>query len=86
MKGFRQSAASATDSPATLGKLRPEFGFKVGVSGVRAAWTMVLADLTTLLGAAPGEARREDFNRLIVEENILGKRTTNNRWLTAQAP
>jgi hypothetical protein len=44
----------------------------------------MLADLTTLLGAAPGEAKREVFNRLIAEENILGKRTTSNRWLTAR--
>jgi len=44
----------------------------------------MLADLTTLLCVAPGKAKREDFNRLIVEENILGKRTTSNRWLTAR--
>ncbi len=29
-------------------------------------------------------AKREDFNRRIVEGNILGKRTTSNRWLTAR--
>jgi hypothetical protein len=45
---------------------------------------MMLADLTTLLGAAPAEAKREDFNRLIIQENVLGKRTTSNRWLTAR--
>ncbi len=84
MKGLHQSAVSGTDNPGTLGKLRPEFGFKVGVSGAHAARTMMLGDLTALLGAAPGEAKREDFNRLIVEENILGKRTTSNRWLTAR--
>jgi hypothetical protein len=67
-----------------LGELKTEFGFKVGVSGAHTARTMMLADLTALLGAAPGEAKREDFNRLIVEENVLGKRTTSNRWLTAR--
>jgi len=84
MKGVRQSAASASSSPGTLGNLRPEFGFKVGVSGAHTARTMMLADLTTLLGAAPAEAKRADFSRLIVEENLLGKRTTSNRWLTGR--
>jgi hypothetical protein len=84
MKGVRKSAASASSSPVTLGELRTEFGFKVGVSGAHTARTMMLADLTTLLGAAPTGSKREDFNRLIVEENVLGKRTTSNRWLTAR--
>lgn len=44
----------------------------------------MLADLTALLDAAPKDAKRENFNRLIVEENVLGKRTTSNRWLTAR--
>ena len=84
MKGLHEPAASETESPGTLGKLRPEFGFKVGVSGAHAARTMMLADLTALLEAAPREAKREDFNRRIVEQNILGKRTTSNRWLTGR--
>lgn len=84
MKGASKSATSATSSPGCLGELRTEFGFKVGVSGAHTARTMMLADITTLLGAAPAEAKREDINRLIVEENILGKRTTSNRWLTAR--
>ncbi len=84
MKGASKSATSATSSPGTLGELRTEFGFKAGVSGAHTARTMMLADITTLLAAAPKEAKREDFNQLIVEENILGKRTTSNRWLTAR--
>lgn len=44
----------------------------------------MLADLFTLLGAAPKDTKREDFNRLIVEENVLGKRTASNRLLTAK--
>ena len=44
----------------------------------------MLADLTTLLSNAPAEARRADFNKRIVEENCLGKKTTSNRWLTAR--
>lgn len=44
----------------------------------------MLADLAALLSAALAHAKREDFNRLIVEENVLGKRTSSNRWLTAR--
>ncbi|MCL5098270.1 MAG: DUF1819 family protein [Candidatus Omnitrophica bacterium] len=84
MKGVHQSAAKASSSPGTLGELRTEFGFKAGVSGAHTARTMMLADITALLVTAPKEAKREDFNQLIVEENVLGKRTTSNRWLTAR--
>ena len=84
MNVVRKFEATATTFPGTLGELRPEFGFKTGIGGAHTARTMMLADLTTLLGAAPGQAKRHDFNRLIVEENVLGKRTTSNRWLTAR--
>ncbi len=84
MKGIRKSATSTSSSPGNLGELKTEFGFKVGVGGAHTARTMMLADLTTLLVAARTGSKREDFNRLIVEENVLGKRTTSNRWLTAR--
>jgi hypothetical protein len=45
---------------------------------------MMLADLNALLAAAPAGTKREGFNRMIVEENVLGKRTTSNRWLSAR--
>jgi hypothetical protein len=79
-----EQVPTLASNPGTLGELRPEFGFKIGVSGAHAARTMMLMDLTALLAAAPKEAKREDFNRLIVDENLLGKRTTSNRWLTAR--
>ena len=72
------------ESPGTLGILRPQFGFKAGKSGAHAPRTLMLGDLATLLDAAPTQAKREDFNRLIVEQNVLGKKTTSNRWLTAR--
>lgn len=85
MKGASKSAASVSGSPGTLGKLGTEFGFKAGASGAHTARTMMLADLTALLAAVKNkDAKRDDFNRLIVEENVLGKRTTSNRWLTAR--
>lgn len=73
-----------TDSPGTLGDLQTEFGFKNGIAGAHSARTIMLTDLTALLAAASAQAKREDFDRLIVEENALGKRTTSNRWLTAR--
>jgi hypothetical protein len=45
---------------------------------------MMLADLTTLLSREPAQAKRETFNKAIVEQNCLGKKTTSNRWLTAR--
>ncbi len=84
MKGVHPLAATAFSSPGILGDLKTAFTFKVGVSSAHPARTMMLADLGTLLAAAPAEAKREDLNRLIVEENLLGKRTTSNRWLTAR--
>jgi hypothetical protein len=84
MKGVNHLAARSSGRPGTLGDLKTGFGFKVGTSGAHTARTMMLADLTTLLEAAPEEAKREDFNHLIVEENILGKRTASNRWLTSR--
>jgi hypothetical protein len=84
MKGASKSAMGASGSPGTLGEPRRGCGFKTGVSGAHTARTMMLADLTTLLAAAPKDAKREEFNRLIVEENVLGKRTTSNRWLSTR--
>jgi hypothetical protein len=66
-----------------LGELKTAFGFKDGIGGAHTARTMMLAELSILLEAAPRAAKREDFKHLIVEENILGKRTASNRRLTA---
>ncbi len=84
MKSLSKLEPGLTGSPSSLGTLRTEFGFKTGVSSAHTARTMMLADLTAFLAAAPEEAKREDFNRLIAKENVLGKRTTSNRWLTAR--
>lgn len=66
------------------GDLQTKFGFKTGSGGAPSSRTMMLLDLTALLAAVPSGAARNDFNRLIVEENCLGKRTSSNRWLTAR--
>src|SRR5437879_6029155 len=70
--------------PGTLGDLQPDLGFKAGSSGAHSGRTMMLADLTALLSSAPAHAKRDSFNKVIVEENCLGKKTTSNRWLTAR--
>jgi hypothetical protein len=76
-----KSSAGLADCPGNLGDLHPDLGFKAGSSGAHSAPTMMLADLTALLSSAPAEANRDDFNKRIVEENCLGKKTTSNRWL-----
>jgi len=45
MKGASKSAAKVSSSPGTLETLRPEFGFKAGVSGAHTARTMMLKPL-----------------------------------------
>lgn len=84
MHGALTAEAEASIGPRSLGKLCPEFGFKAGRSGAHAARTMMLAELTTVLAAAGNKTTREDYQALIVEDNMLGKRTTSNRWLTAR--
>jgi hypothetical protein len=79
-----KSNGGVTDCPGNLGDLHTDLGFKTGSSGAHSARTMMLADLTALLASAPAEAKRDDFNKRIVEENCLGKKTTSNRWLTAR--
>jgi len=85
MRRTTKAELGLVGSPGTLGELRTEFGFRAGVGGAHMARTMMLADLNTLLAAVKNkDATRDDFNRLIIEENALGKRTTSNRWLTAR--
>jgi len=79
----KKSKIDVHSSPGNLGELRPSFGFKTGRSGAHAARTMMLADLVTLLDHAPKNATPDNFHELIIQANVLGKRTTSNRWLTA---
>lgn len=83
MNGVNRTTLTPHNSHRSWGGLRTEFGFKAGVSGAHTARTMMLTDLSVLLEAAPEGAGREQFNDLIIEQNILGKRTTSNRRLTA---
>jgi hypothetical protein len=78
------SEVSLADCPGTLGDLHSDLGFKSGSGGAHSARTMMLADLTALLSRAPTQTKRDDFNKLAIDENCLGKKTTSNRWLTAR--
>jgi hypothetical protein len=79
-----KSDGGLPDCPEFLSDLQIDLGFKAGNSGAHSSRTMRLADLTALLSSAPAHAKRDNFNRVIVEENCLGKKTASNRWLTAR--
>ncbi|MBI1292830.1 hypothetical protein GC173_16570 [bacterium] len=55
------------------------FGLKVGDRGAHTSRTMMLAELSALFAAAPSSAGREDLRSLVVDQNVLGKRTGANR-------
>jgi hypothetical protein len=61
-----------------------ELGFKSGVSGTHTSRTIMVGELSALLGVAGTATQREDFARLIVDENVLGKSTSSTRRITAQ--
>ena len=84
MKGVHTLAARTSSTPGCLVDMKTDLCIKTGSFGARTARMMMLADLIRLLRAAPVEVMREDFNRRIVEESILGNRTTICCLLTAQ--
>ena len=59
-------------------------GFRFGDKGTQTSRTMMLAELTELLGALPNNATREDYASAIIDDNVLGKQTTATRRLTNQ--
>ncbi len=61
-----------------------EAGLRFGDKGTQSSRTIMLAELTELLTAVPGDATRDDYLEAIVPENVLGKQTASNRRLTAQ--
>lgn len=76
--------AAAPPRPGTRGRTRvaasrASLGFRDGHKGAHLSRTMMLPELTVLLSTAPPSAPRDELRRLIVEENLLGKRTASNR-------
>ena len=59
-------------------------GFRFGDKGTHTSRTMMLTELGTLLASTPTDARREDYSRAVVTENILGKQTGATQKLTNQ--
>ena len=70
------------ESPPTT--LPAELGFRSGARGTHTSRTMMLSELTSVLGATPKRASLEEYRAAITEENVLAKKTASNRRLTAQ--
>ncbi len=59
-------------------------GLRFGNRGTHTSRTIMLAELSELLAVVPADADEDAYTRAIVEENVLGKRTTANRRLSRQ--
>ena len=60
------------------------WGFRSGDRGTHTSRTMMLEELSNLVGTVPGEATREDYADAVLEDNCLGKRTVATRKLSLQ--
>jgi hypothetical protein len=60
------------------------FGFKVTEGGAHTSRTMMLMEITRLLAYGDPVATAEDYRRLIVAENVLGKATETTRRETVR--
>lgn len=56
-----------------------ELGFRLGEKGTHSSRTMMLTELSTVLGQCPEDAVRQDYTTEIVDNNLLGKRTATMR-------
>jgi hypothetical protein len=61
-----------------------EFGFRCGQKGTHTSRTIMLAELTALVGDKATFASKDDYRKGIIEDNVLGKRTASTRRITAQ--
>lgn len=75
-----------TAPPAPRSRRRPSsnsarmaLGFRDGAKGAHSSRTLMLAELRVLLAATPPSASPTAFCHLVVEDNLLGKRTASNR-------
>lgn len=59
------------------------FGFGFSKRSVHVARTLMLAELTDLLVAVPHAKKQQDYITAIIDENCLGKKSFNNRKITA---
>lgn len=64
--------------PSFSAQLEP-FGFSAKLTGGHMARSMMFEEMRIIQESLPLEAKKEDFKRAIVEENILGKPTQSSR-------
>ena len=58
------------------------WGFRVGERGTHTSRTIMIQELSHLLDAAPGDASRGGYQRAVLNDNCLGKRTAATRKLS----
>jgi hypothetical protein len=61
-----------------------KYGFRIGDKGTHSSRTLMLAELSAVLAAAPDNADRTDYASTIIEGNCLGKPTASTRRLSNQ--
>ena len=59
-------------------------GFRFGDKGTHTSRTIMLDELSTLLRASNHSSSREEYRKLIIQDNCLGKRTFSTRRLSFQ--
>ncbi len=59
-----------------------KFGFKFGQAGAHTSRTIMLSELELLFASFPQDVTRNDYHAAILNENVLGKRTSKTRELT----
>jgi hypothetical protein len=68
----------------TFGVPSEKFGFRSGNRGTHTSRTIMLDELTALLGAVPAARPRTAYFSAVVEDNVLAKGTVSTRKLSAQ--
>lgn len=58
------------------------FGFKLAEGGAHISRTIMLNEITRLMASSDAVATSENYNRLVVTENVLGKSTETTRQKT----
>jgi hypothetical protein len=58
------------------------FGFKLSAGGAHISRTIMLKEITRLLTSSDGAYDVKDYNRAVIEKNVLGKRTETTRQKT----
>ena len=75
---------SGAERDPARAKALERLGFRFGEKGTHTSRTMMLAELEALLGALSPSATREQYRTAVIDENVLGKRSTSNRKLSFQ--